>query len=54
MAEPITTAGRERSIPTSPRRDAIRLIRAALRKQDASDDEVDEALEALVELAKEA
>lgn len=54
LAAPITTAGREPDAPAaSPRKDAIRLIRTALRKQDATDDEVDGALEALLELAKD-
>ena len=55
MSDVITTAGRPRDIPTRPdaRKDMIRLIRTALRKPDATDDEVDGALEALVELAKE-
>lgn len=55
MSEVITTAGR--AVPTSPttnpRREAIKAIRAALRNQDATDAEVDDAIEALVELAKE-
>jgi hypothetical protein len=38
---------------SSPRREAIRLIRATLRKQDASEDELDDAYEALLELAKD-
>lgn len=50
LAEPITNAG---TPAPSPRKDAIRLIRTALRKQDATDDEVDGALEALLELAKD-
>jgi hypothetical protein len=37
----------------SARRAAIQLVRQALRKQDATDDEVDDALEALIELAKD-
>ena len=37
----------------SPRRTRIQLIRTALRKSDATDDEVDDALEALLELAKD-
>jgi NaMN:DMB phosphoribosyltransferase len=36
-----------------PRRVKIQLIRQALRKADASDDEWDDALEALAELAKD-
>ena len=56
MAEPILTAGAGPAAAAekpSPRKEAIRLIRTALRKQDATDDEVDSALEALVELAKD-
>jgi hypothetical protein len=54
MAEPITTAGRAvRKQADDTRKDAIRLIRTALRKPDATDAEVDSALEALVELAKD-
>lgn len=37
----------------TPRRQAIALVRTALRKHDATDEEVDDALEALLELAKE-
>jgi len=54
MAELIFSAGlAEAAKPTSTRRDAIKMIRATLRKQESSDDEVDEALEALIELSKE-
>lgn len=53
MAAPITTAGRADETPANPRKDAIRLIRTALRKPDATDDEVDSALEALIELSKD-
>ena len=56
MAEPILTAGGGAPAPAQkpdPRKDAIRLIRTALRKADSTDDEVDSALEALVELAKD-
>lgn len=56
MAEIIDTAGRA-PLPvapvSNPRREAIRVIRQVLRKQDASDDELDDAYEALVELAKD-
>lgn len=53
--KPITTAGRvdQSPAPRDPRKEAIRLIGRTLRKQDATDDEVDAALEALVELTKE-
>lgn len=54
MAAPITTAGMADPQPApDPRKEAIKLIRTALRKPDATDDEVDSALEALVELAKD-
>lgn len=56
MAELIVSAGRSTATAapaTSSRRDAIKLIRATLRKQESSDEDVDEALEALVELSKE-
>jgi hypothetical protein len=57
MAEVISTAGLgdafEGAKPEHPRRDAIRVIRATLRNQTATDDEVDDALDALVELAKD-
>jgi hypothetical protein len=39
--------------PASPRRASIQLIRQTLRKHDSTDEEVDEALEALVELSKD-
>lgn len=53
LAEPILTAGRDEAPAADPRKDAIRHIRATLRKADATDDEVDGALEALLELAKD-
>lgn len=53
LIAPITTAGREEPVPSDPRKDAIRVIRTTLRKADATDDEVDGALEALLELAKD-
>lgn len=54
MADPILTAGAAQPAPQAdPRKDAIRLIRTALRKPDATDDEVDSALEALIELSKD-
>jgi hypothetical protein len=53
-AKPITSAGMEEpQAPRDPRKEAIRLIRTTLRKADASDDEVDGAIEALLELAKD-
>ncbi len=53
MAEPITTAGLDAKPAADPRKDAIRLIRTALRRADATDAEYEEALEALVELSKD-
>lgn len=52
-AEPITTAGRDEAPQADPRKEAIRHIRSIMRKPDATDDEVDGALEALLELAKD-
>ena len=53
MAAPILTAGlADPQPPANPRREAIKAIRAKLRQADATDDEVDDALEALVELTK--
>lgn len=54
MAEVIDTAGRaDAPPPVDPRREAIKAVRAVLRKVSATDDEVDDALEALVELSKD-
>jgi hypothetical protein len=54
MAIPITTAGQAAEpAATSPRREAIKAIRAKLRQSDITDDEYDDALEALVELTKD-
>lgn len=59
MSQPVTSAGLQSAIaaqapaPSSNRRAAIQLIRQTLRKQDATDDEMDDALEALVELSKD-
>jgi hypothetical protein len=53
LVAPITTAGAADPAPSDPRKDAIRVIRTTLRKADATDDEVDGALEALLELAKD-
>lgn len=52
-AEVVDTAGRFEPAPRPGRRDVIRAIRAALRRQDATDDEVDDALDTLVELARD-
>lgn len=52
--EPITTAGQAEDKPAPDlRKEAIRHIRATIRRADATDDEVDGALEALLELAKD-
>ena len=56
MAEVIFTAGK--MAPTSvafkdPRREAIKAVRAIIRNNASTDDEVDDALEALIELSKE-
>lgn len=59
MSEVVKTAGLQEALvssatyPSSPRRDAIKLIRATLRNQAASDEEVDDALDALIELSKD-
>jgi hypothetical protein len=53
MGKIITTAGRTAAPkPKNVRKSAIASIRAALRNKDATDSEVDDALDALVELAK--
>lgn len=56
MAELITTAGVAVAGPNAgapnPKREAVRAIRAVLRRQESTDDEVDDALEALLELGK--
>jgi hypothetical protein len=57
--EVVKTAGLQSALAAhtistaSPRRTRISLIRAALRREESTDDEVDEALEALLELAKD-
>lgn len=56
MSRVITTAGRTFAEPApviDPRREAIRAARAVIRNPESTDDQVDDALEALVELAKE-
>jgi len=58
VSEVIETAGlaKNRTPATDlheARREVIRAARAALRRADATDDEWDDALEALVELSKE-
>lgn len=51
----LTAEPKQDATPASPnpRREAIRLVRSTLRNQGATDDEVDDALEALLELAKD-
>lgn len=52
--EPIVTAGLDSQAPASdPRRELIRSISKVLRKQDATEAEHEDALEALVELSRE-
>lgn len=57
MSDIITTAGLERvfSGPTkfNKRKEAIREVRSKLRNPNATDDEWDDALDALIELSKE-
>lgn len=57
MAEVITTAGRApqepQPEPESPRKAAVRAIRTALRNPQATDADVEDALEALIELSKD-
>lgn len=56
MAEVITTAGRkepETVQPESPRRAAIKAVRAVIRNPSSTDAEIEDALEALVELSRE-
>lgn len=50
----ITTAGMEApSVPSNPRRELVKGIRAVLRRADATEDEDVDALEALIELSKD-
>lgn len=54
MADVILTAGLPAADKaTSPKRELIKQVRQVLRNPQASDDEVDDALEALTELSKE-
>jgi hypothetical protein len=55
MIEPIVTAGLgiQLAPASNPRRDLVKGIRAVLRRQDATEDEDVDALEALIELSKE-
>jgi hypothetical protein len=53
MSRVVTTAGRAPEQPRpSARREVISRIRQVLRDQAASDEDVDDALEAFVELSK--
>lgn len=52
--EVITTAGLEPSGPgPNPKRDALKRVREVLRNPSATDDDYDDALDALTELSKE-
>jgi hypothetical protein len=55
MADVVSTAGKESAKPDAARarREVVQAVRAVLRKADASDDDVDDALEALLELAQD-
>ncbi len=54
MSEPIFTAGLTTvQAAPNPRRDAIRAVRAVMRNPKSTDEDVDDALEALVELSKD-
>lgn len=57
MAEVIDSAGRSAAdpdpAPEDPRKEVIRAVRAVLRKSDATDEEYEDALEALAELARD-
>lgn len=62
MSEMVKSAGLQAALASaagpqgpspSPRRERVRLIRQVLRKTDATDDELDDAYEALIELSKD-
>jgi hypothetical protein len=55
MMEVITTAGLDAVIGPQPdsKREALRKVRAVLRNPQATDDDYDDALDALTELSKE-
>ena len=56
MAEVFLTAGKNPfgSLPLEdPKKDAIQAVRRILRNPQSTDDQVDDALEALIELTKE-
>jgi len=57
VSEVISTAGLEgltgpNTAAPNPTREAVKAIRAVLRRAESTDDEVDDALEALLELGK--
>lgn len=55
MAEVITSAGLasvEMPAPSDPRKDAIRSVRAVIRNPKSTDADIDDALEALIELSR--
>lgn len=51
LGGPVELTGPNTAAP-NPTREAVKAIRAVLRRAEASDDEVDDALEALIELGK--
>lgn len=54
MAEVIDNAGTVPETPaTDPRKEVVKAARAVMRKSDATDDEYEDALEALLELARD-
>jgi hypothetical protein len=57
MSDIITTAGLEAAFSSDTRvnrrKEAIKEIRSKLRRQDATDDEWDDALDALIELSQD-
>lgn len=56
MAEVIYTAGKFAAptvAPFDPRKEAIRAVRKIIRDITSTDDQIEDALEALVELSKE-
>lgn len=55
MVDPIVTAGAfmDSAPASNPRKDAIKAVRTILRDTSATDNDVDDALEALLELSKD-
>lgn len=54
MAEPILTAGRlTAQAPQDPRKESVKAVRKVLRDPASTDEQVEDALEALLELTKE-